>query len=208
MKAPAPRKPVPRQAVPTKATIAKVAVIGASVTFVTAKLIDVALVGAGISAAVGSAAFAGFMLMQSEHAPLVNGTQYLAIFGQPGVNAKHWPDFTPVAPTPPAEIAEAQSPIAVDTAPVGAIEPPKRVAPPDFELVAAGADHAWVRSGARILSIKPGDTIPDLGKVRAIAWNEGHWTLIGEDGKPMLVVNNPTKAPVPKPMIFGTQKAP
>jgi hypothetical protein len=210
MKAPAPKKPSPAKPGPSRATVAKVAVIGASVTFVTAKLVDAALVGTGVFAAVGSAAFAGFMLMQGDHKPQVNGMEYLAIFAQPKGGVKsHAPEPGPAPDaqeTPAAPEVAAAPPAAVDTAPLGAIDPGRRTARPDRELVAAGVDHAWVRSGARILSVKPGDTIPDIGKVSAIAWLDGHWTLIGEDGRPLLAVSS--KAPLAKPMIFGTPGKP
>jgi hypothetical protein len=210
MKAPASKKIAPKKPAPSKSTIAKVAVIGASAAFVTAKIVDAGLVGAGVMAAVGSAAFAGFMLMQGDHTPRVNGMEYLAIFGQPSGGSKN---FAPAAPGPaPSEVASAPaapSATAIDPAPLGAIEPAPKSAAPDYELVAAGFDHAWVRSGARILSVKPGDTIPDLGRVGAIAWNEGHWTLIGEDGKPLLAEGTASgKAVFAKPLIFGGRKAP
>ena len=212
MKAPASRKPAPRKPAPSKATIAKVAVIGASAAFVTAKIIDVALVGTGVVAAVGSAAFAGFMLMQGDHKPNINGMEYLAIFAQPSAGAK-FP--SPGAPATPGSastvVASAPAPPpspAIDTAPLGAIEPASRSAPPEYELVAAGFDHAWVRSGARIISVKPGDTLPELGRVSAIAWNEGRWTLLGEDGKPLLAEGTATgKAVFAKPLIFGSPAA-
>ena len=210
MKAPAPQKPASAKPSPSKATVAKVAVIGASVTFVTAKLVDAAIVGTGVFAAVGSAAFAGFMLMQGDHKPQVNGMEYLAIFAQPkgGANSRAAdPEPAPAAEeTPAAPEVAAAPPAAVDPAPLGAIDPCRRTAPPDFELVAAGVDHAWVRSGARILSVKPGDTIPDIGKVSAIAWLDGHWTLIGDDGRPLLASSS--KAPLAKPLIFGAPGKP
>jgi hypothetical protein len=202
MQSPAPKRPESAKSAPSRATIAKVAVIGASAAFVTAKLADVALVGTGVVAAVGSAAFAGFMLMQGDHAPHINGMEYLAIFAKPnGAPRSPEPDAEPS----PAQVAAAPlpSPPTIDTAPLGSIPTSApHSSPPDYELVAAGADHAWVRSGARIISVKPGDTIPDLGKVKVIAWNGGHWTLIGDNGQPMLA-DNAGRALAAKPLIFG-----
>ncbi len=201
---PKPRKP---RRVPSKTTIAKVAVIGASAGYVAAKLIDAALIGAGLLTAVGSVAFAGLMLTRGNDEPLVYGMQYLAIFAQPSGGSPSAP------PNPaPSETAEATEP-PVDRAPVGAIEPtPKRADAAasktpanDFELVAVGRGNAWVRSGARILSIHPGDTIPDLGKVKEIVWRDGHWTLIGENGLPMLAERPDAKA-ASKPLIVGNGK--
>ena len=210
MKAPAPKQLKPAKPGTSKATIAKVAVIGASAAFVTAKIVDVGLVGAGVVAAVGSAAFAGFMLMQGDHGPQINGMEYLAIFAQPRDGSKFpapaaagGPGATPtvVASGPAAPPTPA-----IDTAPLGAIEPAPKSGSTEYELVAAGFDHAWVRSGARILSIRPGDNLPDLGRVSAIAWNEGHWTLIGQDGKPLLAEGTASgKAVFAKPLIFDQQ---
>lgn len=209
MSAPAPKKPASLKRKPTKATVTKVAVIGASLGFVTAKLVDAAIVGAGVFVAVGSAAFAGFMLMQGDHTPRINGMEYLAIFAQPrGAPNEPAADAQPAPKSAAPEVAAAPRPTDIDPAPLGAITPPKRIAPQDFELVAADAVHAWVRAGARILSIRPGDTIPDFGKVSAIGWLDGHWTLIGEDGKPLLAANAPAKASFSKPLIFGSKSAP
>lgn len=203
MKSPARRKALPSRPASPKAGLARAAVIGASAGYVTARLIDIALVSTGVAAAVGSAGFAGYMLVQGDHPPQVNGMQYLAIFAQPSSGPKR---PAPGSSSPPAPAAPqvAQAP-AIDTAPLGAIDASQRRAAPEYELVAAARDHAWVRSGARILSVRPGDTIPDLGKVSEIAWREGQWILIGEDGKPIL--DDDGRARVSKPLIVGGQAA-
>ncbi len=173
------------------------------------KVVDMALIGSSLAAAAGSVAFAGFMLMQGDHPPNVNGLQYLAIFAQPKGALKS--DGTSAASTAaissaaPAQSLPAASAPPLDMSPVGAIG-----ASPGYELVSAQAGLAWVRAGGRIFPVRPGDELPGLGLVRAVAWGDGRWTVIGDDGAPLLTSGPPApakdgsgKAPFSRMMIFG-----
>jgi len=194
-KRPAVRPPVKPPKAP--ATYAKLAVIAASATFVTARLIDVALIGSGLAAAAGSVVFAGLMVMKNDHTPRVNGMEYLSVFAAPKGPVKRSPDSN--------EVAEGQP--GIDLSPLGAIPLPATTGRDDYVLVSAQADRAWVRAGSRIFPVHPGDLLPNLGKVSAIVWGGGHWTVVGDNGEPLLVsgdgVDNKTpKGAYAKPLIL------
>ena len=143
---------------------------------------DLALIGSGVATAAAAVAFAGAMLLQGDHAPNVNGLQYLAVFSQPSKTLRR-----PDEPTPPSTaVAAAPEPQAtVDMAPVGAISA-KPLPHPFYELISAGMDRAWVRDGDRIFAVHIGDNVPNLGKIEDIVWTDGHWALIGANHAPLL----------------------
>jgi len=200
LKNPRPAPPAPSKA-PSRATYAKLAVIAASATFVTARLVDVAIIGSGLAAAAGSVVFAGFMVMQGDHTPRVNGMQYLSVFAAPKGGTKRTPDESDVAE------ADIDQP-GVDLTPLGAIPLAATTSRADYRLISARTDRAWVRAGSRIFPVHVGDVLPNLGKVSAIAWGGGHWTVVGENGEPLLVsgdandANNP-KGAYAKPLILN-----
>ncbi|MGO9742435.1 MAG: hypothetical protein ACLPN5_13165 [Roseiarcus sp.] len=179
---------------------AKAAAMGLFIgAIASARMVDLALIASGIAAAVGSVAFAGLMVMEGDHTPWINGMQYLAIFAQPGA-APHSPE-TPAA----AELAAAPAPApaSVDMAPVGSIGPRTPTQRPDFELVSAGRDHAMVRAGMRMFVVRPGDDVPDLGKVRSIDWSDGRWSLLSASGAALLTSGETAR---PKPPSFERKK--
>jgi hypothetical protein len=193
------RAPVPPRKSP--ATWAKLAVIAASATFVTARLVDVALIGSGLAAAAGSVVFAGLMVMQGDHPPRVNGMEYLSVFAAPKGSVKRSPE--------PNEVADgAQGQPGIDLSPLGAIPIPATTSRGDYTLVSARSDRAWVRAGSRLFPVHPGDTLPNLGKVSAIVWGGGHWTIVGDKGEPLLIsgdgvdIKNP-KGSFAKPLILN-----
>ena len=162
-----------------------------------ARATDAALIGSGFAAAAGSIVFAGAMLMQSEHAPPINGLEYLAIFAKPhGASQSAAP-----APKPTQ---------ALDMTPVGAISPSPPVALDGFALVAAQWDFAWVREGSRIFAVRPGDDVPRLGHVNAILFRQGRWILFGEAGKALLTSDGDAgvqkRPPFARQMIFNGEK--
>jgi hypothetical protein len=57
---------------------------------------------------------------------------------------------------------------------------------PDYELISAGMDRAWVRDGERIFAVHIGDDVPNLGKIEDIVWTDGHWALIGANNITLL----------------------
>ena len=68
---------------------------------------DIALIGAGVTSAAASVVFAVVMIGQGDHAPMINGLEYLAVFGQPHRAAI-------AAATPPAAVV-AVSPTSAKT---------------------------------------------------------------------------------------------
>jgi hypothetical protein len=162
--------------------LAKAAAVGVGAgVAVSSRLVDFALIGSAVAAAVGSAGFAGLMVMRGDHAPDVNGMQYLAIFAQPARAPR------PASTLPQVAAAPQPTPTpSFDMAPTGAISPKDSLEIGEYELVSAKPDRAWLRSGPRIIAVHPGDDVPRLGKVKEIAWSDGHWSLIGESGAALL----------------------
>jgi hypothetical protein len=168
-----------------------------------------ALIGSGVATATAAVAFAGVMLMQGDHAPNINGMQYLAVFAQPSKALRPTEPATPLS----TAVAAAREPQAtVDMAPVGAISA-RPMPHPDYELISAGMDRAWVRDGDRIFAVHIGDNVPNLGKIEDIVWTDGHWALIGAN-KVTLLASGEAAAPKKnggrtfqqKKMIFDTDQ--
>jgi hypothetical protein len=177
-------------------------------------LADVALISVGLASAAASVVFAAAMVTRGDHAPLVNGMQYLAVFGQPHLR---------IAASAPAAasriVALGKSGAApgvlggrsVDYDPTGAIV---HAAPDDgsmgdpYRLVAVEPGMAWLRNSTEMRVIKPGDIAPGLGRVAAIVMREGRWTLVDESGVVLLAAEPPKGAagaddPFARRMIFG-----
>jgi hypothetical protein len=173
----------------------------------TRSLVDVALIGAGLASAAASVVFAATMLARGDHAPMVNGMQYLAIFGQ--TQRTH---TSPAAPPAPAQVAaRADADKAIDFAPTGSI--PRAVAAETaqadpYRLIAVEPGMAWLRNSAEMRIVKPGDIAPGLGRVGAIVNREGRWMLVDDSGAVLLAADPPQKAataldPFSRRMIFG-----
>jgi hypothetical protein len=167
--------------------------------------VDVSLVGAAVAAAIGSVAFAGVMLARADHKPAVNGMEYLAIFAQPRLTPK------PPTPEPPPRPAAPMPVGDLDMTPIGSIQPLGPEQAGGFTLVAAQPGVAWVREGARIFAVRPGDEAPGLGRVARIVARDGRWILVGESGSALLssakTEGKDAAGPPPdfgKRMIFGS----
>jgi len=184
--------------------------------------IDVALAGVGVTTAAASAAFAVAMFAQGDHPPLVNGMQYLGVFGQPHrtlvvaagpalpitADPKQSRDKPP-APAPAQTVAAAtatQPHGSVDLTPTGSIaRGGDDVSPADdpYRLVAAEPGMAWLRNSVEIRVIKPGDFAPGLGRVAAIVLRGGRWALIDDAGATLLTAESRPTVPFSRRMIFG-----
>lgn len=142
-----------------------------------ARIVDVLLVGSGLATAAGSATFAGYMVMRGQHAPSVNGMEYLAIFAKPHGAAK-----------PPEEVAPPSPPTtqAIDLSPVGSIAPSSAREAQGYAMVAAQRDFAWVLDGGRIFAIRPGDALPRIGRVNTITRRGDRWVVTGPGGAVVL----------------------
>lgn len=209
-------KPAPARAIPVSASrFAKAAaaagagvITGASAA-ISSRIGDLALIGSGVATATAAVTFAGVMLMQGDHAPNINGMQYLAVFAQPSKALRPGDPATPLS-TAAAAAHEPQA--TVDMEPVGAISA-RPMPHPNYELISAGMDRAWVRDGDRIFAVHIGDDVPNLGKIEDIVWTDGHWALIGAD-KVALLASGEAAAPKKngagglhqKKMIFGTDQ--
>jgi hypothetical protein len=169
------------------------AMVGALTGLGAARIVDLALVGGGLATATGAVALAGYMMTRGEHAPIVNGVQYLAIFAQP---------------SHPHRDDDAAAPVGVDTNPIGAISHNGKDQVAGYQMVGAQQSFAWIREGARIFAVHPGDDVPSLGRVGAIEMRDGRWTLMDEKGGTLLVSALAEVAPsaggrFDKRMIFG-----
>jgi hypothetical protein len=172
---------------------------------------DAALVGTGMAMAAGSVVFAAAMFLEGDHAPRVNGMQYLAIFAKPrGASrptvaeapavaatdqrvAGNAVDMTPTGSigADTTEKAPSGSPATsdLDMAPTGSIahEAPDAPNPAEnYRILAVEPDMAWLTRGGEIRAVKPGDVAPGLGRVASITRREGRWVLLGDDGQTLL----------------------
>jgi hypothetical protein len=178
---------------------------GVSRHIILTSLGDFALIGAGVAMAVGSIAFAGYMLLQDNREPRVNGMQYLAIFAQPRGSSR--PAF---ASSPP--VAAASRRVAddgLDMAPTGSIAHMTAGAE-SYRIVAVEPGAAWLSNGSEIRLVKPGEVAPGLGRVASIVKRDGRWTLVDESGATLLASDKPEpqgrdngRGPFARRMIFG-----
>ena len=147
------------------------ALFGAGAGLAAGRAIDLALIGGSVATAASAVAFAGYMTLNGDHDPLVNGVQYLSIFSQPSHPHR----------------GDADKPPTFDMNPTGAIPPDTKVAAAGYQLVGAQARFAWLREGSRIFAVRPGEEVPRLGRVARIEKRDGRWSLVDEQGKPLLV---------------------
>jgi hypothetical protein len=171
------------------------ALFGAGAGFAAGRAIDLALIGGSVATATGAVAFAGYMTLSGDHDPFVNGMQYLAIFSQP--SHPHRGDADQATP--------------FDMNPTGAIPPDAKVVASGYQLVGAQERFAWLREGNRIFPVRPGEEVPRLGHIAKIEKREGHWTLVDDKGKPLLVSAVADLMPsaggkFDKQMIFGGEE--
>ena len=184
--------------------------------------VDIALFGAGVTTAAASVVFAATMFARSDPTPLVNGMQYLGVFGQP-----HHAAIVAAAEAPPARVARpapaasrvadagtaaparADSHQSIDMAPTGSIFRGDANSEADpYHLVAVEPGMAWLRNSAETRVIKPGDFAPGLGRVAAIVERHGRWTLLDESGAVLIAADPAASAgvavnPFSRRMIFG-----
>ncbi len=197
----------------------------AAKTFAARSPVDIALIGAGVSTAAASVVFAAVMFTRGDDAPLVNGLQYLGVFGQPRGHiavvastgpaparaAAPAPAATKVADARIAAPAHANARQSIDMSPTGSIvrsgDDATPVADP-YRLVAVESGMAWLRNSVETRVIKPGDVAPGLGRIAAIVERQGRWTLVDDSGAVLLAADPPpanaaTVDPFSRRMIFG-----
>jgi len=187
--------------------------------------VDLALFGVGLTSAAASVVFAPVMFARAGDAPMVNGMQYLSVFGQPHRHiavvaslepaparaAAPAPVATKVADAKNATPARADPRQSIDMSPTGSIVRGGDDAPPDadpYRLVAVESGMAWLRNSVETRVIKTGDFAPGLGRVAAIVERQGRWTLLDESGAVLLAADPPAAAgvavnPFSRRMIFG-----
>lgn len=136
---------------------------------------DIALAGTGVAMAASSVVFAGYMLMQPDHGPRINGMEYLAVFGKPNSsslpmidapaahlgkpNDSSHPMVTDAVVPPPSTALTAPPPHVAAVTPAAAIAP--RAAGDGVDMaptgsIARGAVMSPVPEGFRVLSVEPG----------------------------------------------------
>ena len=187
--------------------------------------VDIALFGAGMTTAAATVVFAAAMFTRADDAPLVNGLQYLGVFGAPhghvAVVAVAAPPpplaraaapaaaATRIADAAPAAPARADSHQSIDMSPTGSIFHSGDTAADDpYRLVAVEPGMAWLRNSVETRVIKPGDVAPGLGRIAAIVERQGRWTLLDDSGA-VLLAEEPPASPGPavnpfsRRMIFG-----
>jgi hypothetical protein len=187
--------------------------------------VDIALFGAGVTTAAASVVFAVAMFTHAGDAPMVNGLQYLGVFGAPHghlaiVAAAGPAPARAAAPAPAATRianartdapARADSHQSIDMSPVGSIlrsgDDPAPIADP-YRLVAVETGMAWLRNSVETRVIKTGDVAPGLGRIAAIVERQGRWTLLDDSGAVLLAADPPASPsaavnPFSRRMIFG-----
>lgn len=163
---------------------------GVSRHVIMTSLSDFALVSAGVAMAVGSVGFAGYMLLQNDREPRINGMQYLAIFAQPRGTSR-----PALAEAPP--VGAARRPVAdggLDMAPTGSIAHGATggsTGPEGYRIVAVEPGMAWLSNGAEIRVVKPGEVAPGLGRIASIVKRDGRWALIDDAGATLLTSDKP-----------------
>ena len=187
--------------------------------------VDIALFGAGVTTAAASVVFAAVMFTRGGDAPLVNGLQYLGVFGAPHGHfaivatvgpaparaAAPAPAATRVADARTGAPARADSRQSIDMSPTGSIfrsgDDAAPVADP-YRLVAVEPGMAWLRNSVETRVIKTGDVAPGLGRIAAIVERQGRWTLLDDSGAVLLAADLPASPgaavnPFSRRMIFG-----
>jgi hypothetical protein len=180
--------------------------------------IDIALFGVGVSSAAASVVFAAVMFSRAGDAPMVNGLQYLGVFGAPhghsAVVASAEPARAATAKVADAKVAtpaRADARQSIDMSPTGSIvrggEDGAPVADP-YHLVAVESGIAWLHNSVETRVIKTGDVAPGLGRIAAIVRRDGRWTLLDDSGAVVLTADLPaaggtTVNPFSRRMIFG-----
>ncbi len=143
----------------------------------------------GSTLAVGSAAFAGYMMINTPETPYFGGLQHLAIFAQP----------SGAQTASPGEMASARERLARDLAqmknldmtPIGTIPkaPAKPAAPsslpvsPDYALISLVGRKALVRSADGVRLYDRGDAIGSIGKFTAVERFGQGWSLVTEKAR-------------------------
>jgi hypothetical protein len=135
----------------------------------------------GMALASLSAAFAMYMLAYGAGKTRINGMEHLAIFAQP-----RGPGGVVRDPAPPSADASA----AVDMAATGSVAASAALAttPRPIEIVAAEADHVWLKIGGAIRMAAPGESVAGLGRIGAIVARNDGWVVLDDKGAELLVV--------------------
>ena len=139
---------------------------------------DIALRAVGAALASVSIAFAGYMFAYGGGEVRVVGMEHLAIFAKP-----RGPSAVGTAPPPPVSDATPVDMAATGSVPESASKP----APPSRpDIIAARADRIWLRIDRKIVSAAPGEEVPGLGRIGAIARGADGWTVRDAHGATLL----------------------
>jgi hypothetical protein len=137
----------------------------------------------GMALASLSAAFAMYMLAYGAGKTRINGMEHLAIFAQP-----RGPGGAVRDSAPPS----ADAPAAIDMAATGSLAASTGQTAPtprQVEIVAAEADHVWLKIDGEIRMAAPGETVAGLGRIGAIVARNDGWFVLDDKGAELLAVS-------------------
>jgi hypothetical protein len=174
--------------------------------------VDRMLAASGVTIALSSLAFAGYMVADVDRPPRIAGMEYLSVFARPSHSV-----IVAAQSSAPAVVATASNLTAqsIDTTPTGSIParidltptgsiPDKvvssrsvdfiapqtrvvdlKVPPSRYKLLDVSNGEALIQSDIGFRHVKIGDVLPDLGRVNAIEKQGDHWVLSTQNGAPL-----------------------
>ncbi len=141
---------------------------------------DFALKSVGVACAFGSVWFVGYMATHQDGGPRVNAMEDFAIFAQP--NRIHAVEAAVKAAALESDARKTGRAISIDMTPTGAVslrEQPKAGAPRhDVKIIELSAEEALIETPDGYRRVKPGDEIPEIGKVISIRRMGEYWVVV------------------------------
>lgn len=137
---------------------------------------ETAVRAVGVALAIGSTAFAAFMISDAERKPQFAGIEHLAIYSRPTVIA---------AQRAQTQVADQRS--KVDYTPVGSIAEQQEPTIPGFLLLEVRSGAALVQTPNSIVRVSPGDVLAGLGRITSFERRGEKWVVVTQSG---IVVGN------------------
>ena len=141
---------------------------------------DLALKSIGVACAFGSVWFVGYMATHQEGGPRVNAMEDFAIFAQP--NRIHAVEAAVKAAALELDGRTTGHAISIDMTPTGAVSVRENHRPAqerhDVKIVELNADDALIETADGYRRVKPGDEIPEIGKIISIRKMGEYWVVV------------------------------